>query len=97
MAATRTGLRPLRSQRGDAPTWVKQRQEGFSAAVLRLPTGDITAEQMLVVADLAERYSNGNVRTTIGQNLIVRWVSDGQVEAFYQELEAHGLGQPGGK
>ena len=74
---------------------VKQRQEGFSAAVLRLPTGDITAGQMLVVADLAAQYSNGNVRTTIGQNLIIRWVSDGQMEAIYQELEAHGLGQPG--
>ena len=74
---------------------VKQRQDGFSAAVLRLPTGDITAEQMLVVADLAERYSNGNVRTTIGQNLIIRWVADEQLEAFHQELNAHGLSQPG--
>ena len=74
---------------------VKQRQDGFSAAVLRLPTGDITAEQMLLVADLAERYSNGNVRTTIGQNLIIRWVPDGQLEAFYQELDANGLSQPG--
>ena len=94
------GGHPDESPASSFATWrrtnvVKQRQEGFSAAVLRLPTGDITAEQMLVVADLAERYSNGNVRTTIGQNLIVRWVSDGQVEAFYQELEAHGLGQPG--
>lgn len=74
---------------------VKQRQEGFSAAVLRLPTGDITADQMLTVADLAEKYSNGNIRTTIGQNLIIRWVAEGQLEAFHQELEAHGLGQPG--
>ena len=74
---------------------VKQRQDGFSAAVLRLPTGDITAEQMLLVADLTERYSNGNVRTTIGQNLIIRWVSDEQVEALYEELNANGLGQPG--
>lgn len=74
---------------------VKQRQDGFSAAVLRLPTGDITAEQMLVVADLAERYSNGNVRTTIGQNLIIRWVGDEQLEAFHEELNAHGLAQPG--
>ena len=74
---------------------VKQRQEGFTAAVLRLPTGDITTKQMLVVADLAEKYSNGNIRTTIGQNLIVRWISEGQLETFYQELEAHGLGQPG--
>ena len=74
---------------------VKQRQDGFSAAVLRLPTGDITAEQMLVVADLAERYSNGNVRTTIGQNLIIRWVADEQLETFHEELDTHGLGQPG--
>ena len=74
---------------------VKQRQDGFSAAVLRLPTGDITAGQMLVVADLAERYSNGNVRTTIGQNLIIRWVADEQLEAFHEELAAHGLAQPG--
>ena len=86
----------------DSPfaTWrrtnvVKQRQDGFSAAVLRLPTGDITAEQMLVVADLAERYSNGNVRTTIGQNLIIRWVADEQLEAFHEELDANGLSQPG--
>ncbi len=74
---------------------MKQRQDGFSAAVLRLPTGDITAGQMLVVADLAERYSNGNVRTTIGQNLIIRWVADEQLEAFHEELAAHGLAQPG--
>ena len=74
---------------------VTQRQEGFSAAVLRLPTGDITAEQMLAVADLAERYSNGNVRTTIGQNVIIRWIADDQMEALYRELDAHGLGQPG--
>ena len=74
---------------------VKQRQEGFMAAVLRLPTGDITTEQMLAVADLTEKYSNGNIRTTIGQNLIVRWISEGQLEAFHQELESHGLGQPG--
>jgi len=74
---------------------VNQRQEGFAAAVLRLPTGDITAEQMLTVAALAEKYSNGNIRTTIGQNLIVRWVAEEQLEAFHQELESHGLGQPG--
>ena len=94
------GGHPDGGQASPFATWrrtnvVKQRQDGFSAAVLRLPTGDITAEQMLVVADLAERYSNGNVRTTIGQNLIIRWVADEQLEAFHEELNAHGLAQPG--
>ncbi len=97
---TGNGGHPNGDSNSSFATWrrtnvVKQRQDGFSAAVLRLPTGDITAGQMLLVADLAERYSNGNVRTTIGQNLIIRWVSDDQLEAFYEELNAHGLGQPG--
>ncbi len=73
----------------------QQRQQGFVAAMVRLPTGDVTAEQMFTVADLAERYANGNVRTTIGQNLIIRWVPEGQLEALYQALDAQGLGQPG--
>lgn len=74
---------------------VKQRQEGFVAAVLRLPTGDITADQLLAVADLAETYANGNARTTIGQNMIIRWIPESRLESLYQELETHGLGQPG--
>ncbi len=74
---------------------VKQRQAGFAAAAVKLPIGDITAEQMLAVADLAEHYSNGNVRTTIGQNLMIRWVAEGQLEALYHALKAQGLGHPG--
>ena len=72
-----------------------QRQQGFVAVMVRLPTGDTTAEQMFAVADLAERHANGNVRTTIGQNLIIRWVPEGQLEALHQALDAQGLGQPG--
>ena len=72
-----------------------QRQKGFVAVMVRLPTGDTTAEQMFAVADLAERHANGNVRTTIGQNLIIRWVPEEQLEALYQALDALGLGQPG--
>ncbi|MEC4672781.1 MAG: sulfurtransferase TusA family protein [Nitrospirota bacterium] len=74
---------------------VKQRQEGFSSAVLRLPTGDITTDQMLAVADLAERYANGNIRTTIGQNLIIRWIPEHHIAALYDELDSLGLSQPG--
>ena len=46
---------------------VRQKQEGYVAAVTKLFMGDLTAEQMLHIADLADRYSNGNIRTTINQ------------------------------
>ena len=72
-----------------------QRQQGFVAVMVRLPTGDVTAEQMFAVADLAERHANGNVRTTIGQNVIIRWVPDAHLDTLYQALAAQGLGQPG--
>ena len=74
---------------------IAQRQPGFKAAAVRLRSGDLTTEQMFVLADLAERYANGNIRTTINQNMMVRWIPDNQLSSFYEELVTHGLGDPG--
>jgi sulfite reductase (ferredoxin) len=74
---------------------VKQKQPGYVTAAIKLFMGDITAEQMLVVADLAERYSNGNLRTTINQNMVIRWVPDRMIADLYDDLAAHGLADPG--
>ncbi len=74
---------------------VTQRQDGYVAATVKLPMGDITATQMYALADLAERFANGNLRTTINQNMIVRWIPESQATAFYEELVAVGLGDPG--
>jgi len=74
---------------------VRQRQDGYVTAAIKLFMGDLTVEQMLVVADLAERYSNGNLRTTINQNLVVRWIPESRIEALYEDLALHGLSDPG--
>ncbi len=74
---------------------VAQRQSGFNAAAIRLPSGDLTSDQMYALADLSERYANGNLRTTINQNLMVRWIPDLHLEKLYEELMPHGLGDPG--
>ena len=74
---------------------VRQKQEGYVAAVTKLFMGDLTAEQMLLIADLADRYSNGNIRTTINQNMIIRWVPESRIAALYAELASQGLADPG--
>jgi sulfite reductase (ferredoxin) len=74
---------------------VPQKQAGYATAAIKLFMGDITSEQLLVVADLAERYSNGNLRTTINQNLVIRWVPEDHIEALYDDLSLHGLADPG--
>jgi len=74
---------------------VRQKQAGYVAAVVKLFMGDLTADQMLLVADLAERYSNGNIRTTINQNMIIRWIPEPAIESLYDELASKGLADPG--
>jgi len=74
---------------------VKQKQDGYVTAAIKLFMGDITSEQMLFVADLAERYSNGNLRTTINQNIVIRWIPAGMISNLYEDLVSHGLADPG--
>jgi len=74
---------------------VRQKQAGYVAAVVKLFMGDLTADQMLHVADLAERYSNGNIRTTINQNMIIRWIPEAAIRSLYDELTSKGLADPG--
>jgi sulfite reductase (ferredoxin) len=74
---------------------ITQRQPGYAAAIIKLQMGDITSVQMNAVADLADTYSNGNLRTTINQNIILRWVPETRLEALYTDLVAHGLAAPG--
>ncbi len=74
---------------------VKQKQEGYVTAAIKLFMGDITVDQMLFVADLAERYSNGNLRTTINQNMVIRWIPADLVPKLHEDLASRGLADPG--
>ncbi|HEY3937869.1 MAG TPA: nitrite/sulfite reductase [Bryobacteraceae bacterium] len=72
-----------------------QRQPGFATITLTLPLGDITADQLRVVADLARKYANENVRTTVEQNLVLRWVNEADLPSLYNELKPPALHQSG--
>lgn len=74
---------------------VRQKQDGYTTAAIKLFMGDLTADQMLFIADLAERYSNGNIRTTINQNMVIRWVPETKLAEFYQDLVSQNLADPG--
>ncbi|MGK6356948.1 nitrite/sulfite reductase [Sphingomonas sp. DT-207] len=53
--------------------------------------GDISAEQMEIVADLAERYSFDELRATHAQNLVLPHVRKQDLHAIWQALDAAGL------
>jgi sulfite reductase (NADPH) hemoprotein beta-component len=56
--------------------------------------GDASAEQMEVIADLAERLSFDEIRVSHEQNLVLPHVRLTDLAAVWETLEANGLGTP---
>ncbi len=50
-----------------------------------VPVGRITTDQMRAVADIAERYGTGDVRLTIGQNMLVPNIPESKIGALTDE------------
>ncbi|MGH2969133.1 MAG: nitrite/sulfite reductase, partial [Solirubrobacteraceae bacterium] len=72
-----------------------QRQEGFSTVQVKVIRGDLTPEQFRGLADIMREFSGGYARTTVHQNLVLRWVRDEAVYDVWQRLLALGLGDAG--
>ena len=80
-----------------ASNTLAQDQAGWHAVIVRLPLGAITATQLRALADLAPRYGEGAVRTSMDQNLFLRWVPTARLPALHAALAAVGLAQPGAR
>ncbi|TMM04470.1 MAG: nitrite/sulfite reductase [Actinobacteria bacterium] len=72
-----------------------QRQRGFSTVEVKVPRGDLTTEQFRGLAQIMREYTGGYARTTVHQNLILRWVRDESVYQVWQRLRALELGGAG--
>ena len=85
-------------------SWVKRcvhphKVAGYAAITLSLkktgvPPGDISAEQMEVVADLADRYSFGEVRVSHEQNVLLADVKKHDLYKVWQIARENGLAMP---
>ena len=72
------------------------KQPGYIALTISLKAigevpGDMSAEQMRVFADIAERHSLSELRVTHSQNLVLPYVKKDDVPAVYAALKAAGL------
>jgi sulfite reductase (ferredoxin) len=72
-----------------------QRQPGYAAVTVTLPLGDLTSAQFRALARLARRYNSGRARTTVEQNIVLRWISQADLPDLYSDLVSVGLGRPG--
>jgi sulfite reductase (NADPH) hemoprotein beta-component len=91
-------------QEGPFGAWMKRnvfphKRPGYAAVTLSLkktgvPPGDATDAQMDAIADLAERYSFGELRVTHEQNLVLADVRQDRLQALWREAKLLGLATP---
>jgi sulfite reductase (ferredoxin) len=72
-----------------------QKQHGFSTVEVKVRRGDLTPEQLRGLAQIMRDYCGGYARTTVHQNLVLRWIRDESVYEVWRALSALELGDAG--
>jgi sulfite reductase (ferredoxin) len=80
--------------------WLKtnvytQKQEGFYTLKLKITNGDISSKIARKLAKLVNNFSNGELRVTINQGLIIKFVRKDSLPYVYESLKELGLSAPG--
>ena len=88
----------------DFALWVDQnvhvhKQTGYAIATISLKPvggipGDASADQMDLIADLAERYAHDEIRVTHSQNLVLAHVRKADLYTLWTALDGAGLATP---
>jgi sulfite reductase (ferredoxin) len=69
----------------------RQRQAGLSYVGATVLNGRLNPEQLHALAELSERFGDGHLRTTIGQNILIVNVPDAMTRELVREIVALGL------
>ncbi len=72
-----------------------QKQEGFVAVEVRVVRGDLSPEQFRGLAEIMRNYAGGHARTSVQQNLVLRWVREESVYDVWRALGELGLSDAG--
>ncbi len=72
-----------------------QRQPGFTTIEVKIERGDLTPEQLRGLGRIMREHTGGYARTTVHQNLVLRWVRDESVYEVWRALSELGLGEAG--
>jgi sulfite reductase beta subunit-like hemoprotein len=72
-----------------------QRQAGFATVELKVKRGDLTPEQLRDLGQVMREFTGGYARTTVQQNIVLRWVRQELVYELWQRLSQLGLADPG--
>ena len=73
----------------------RQKQQGFLAVQIKLPTGDLQSDKARALAEIAKRYASHDIRLTVNQGIILKYVRENALKPLFNSLDEVGLAEPG--
>lgn len=74
---------------------IEQKQKGFYAVKVKVPLGNLSSQTTKRLALIIESYASTDVRITINQGLLFRFVNQESLPALFASLTELGLANPG--
>lgn len=72
-----------------------QKQEGYYYVEVKVPNGDISSQKAHKFADIISKYAADDVRVTVNQGYVLRYVKEDSLKSLFTELDDLNLANPG--
>ncbi len=72
-----------------------QKQEGYFGVAIKLPNGDMKAEKAHKFADIIDKYAADDIRVTVNQGYVLRYVTKDALSGLFLALNELELAEPG--
>lgn len=74
---------------------IPQKQKGYFAVKVRVPLGNIPSDKARSLAEFIENFASTDIRITIGQGLLIKYIREEALPYIYLRLSALGFHLPG--
>jgi sulfite reductase (ferredoxin) len=74
---------------------IEQKQEGYFAVYVKLPLGNMSSDKARKFADVVDTYASNELRITINQGYLIRFVRPEALRHLYHALDQLDLAEPG--
>lgn len=73
----------------------KQKQDGYFGVYVKLPLGNLPSDHARTFADIVDKYAANDMRITVNQGYLIRFVREDALPHLFAALDKIGLAEPG--
>lgn len=73
----------------------RQKQQEFLAVQIKLTAGDLHSDTARALAKIVKQYASDDIRLTVNQGIILKYVRENAIESLFTSLNEIGLAEPG--